>query len=74
MYTYSNQKAGSMTKQEADRITNRQIAQLLDSIEDVFTLPDIVKQQIIKYMHYLKINLVEKQEVISDVGDYEHKK
>lgn len=51
-----------MNKQEADRITNRQIAQLLDSIEDVFTLPDIVKQQIIKYMHYLKSNLIENQE------------
>ena len=62
-----------MTKQEADRITNRQIAQLLDSIEDVFMLPDIVKQQIIKYMHYLKDNLIEKQEVISDARDYESK-
>jgi len=59
-------KAGIMTKQEADRITNRQIAQLLDSIEDVFTLPDIVKQQIIKYMHYLKANLIVNQEGLTN--------
>lgn len=51
-----------MTKHEADRITNRHVAQLLDSVEAVFVLPDIVKQQIKKYMHYLKDNLTEKQE------------
>jgi len=51
-----------MTKQEADRITNRHIAQLLDSVEAVYRLPDMVKQQIKLYMHYLKDNLVGKPE------------
>ena len=51
-----------MTKHEADRRTNRHIAQLLDSIDEVFKLPEIVKQQIKKYMHYLKDSLIEEQE------------
>ncbi len=55
-----------MTKQEADRITNRHIAQLLDSVEAVFALPDIVKQQVKKYMHHLKNNLVTEQEGSDD--------
>jgi hypothetical protein len=54
-----------MTKQEADRITNRHIAQLLDSVEAVYNLPDMVKAQIKMYMHYLKDNLVGKPEEVS---------
>ena len=51
-----------MTQQEADRITNRHIAQLLDSVEAVYELPDIVRREIKRYMHYLKDNLVTEQE------------
>jgi hypothetical protein len=52
-----------MSKDKFTQLTNRHIAKLLDSVEEVIHLPEIVKDKIRAEFHYLK------QDFLTEVKD-----
>ena len=50
----------------SEKITSRHIGKLLEQL-DVFNLPDIAKNEIIRRMHFLKKDLVSNGKLVSEV-------